>query len=234
MCALVLKMNDIAQRIKQLRNNEEKSLREFARDLDISASALRNYERGRIPSMLFVYNLSRRKNVSADWLLTGVEKPKAPPSARLNIVVGKEAQKHFAHIESMENYVMVRLLSDAAAAGNPTCIDDNDIEGYAVIYRAWCQNPEMTTCVRVRGDSMFPLLPDGSIVAINHQESSPERLRGKVIAALVDDGVTIKYLDYTDRHFILYPENRQYSPIFIEKNQENIIIGKVEWFWGRL
>lgn len=227
-------MNNIAQRIRQLRDSEDKSLREFARDLDISASALRNYERGRIPSMAFVYNLSQRKNISADWLLTGIEKSKKSSPTHLNIVVGEKAQKHFEQIESMENYVLVRLLSDTAAAGSPTCIDDNDIEGYAVIYRAWCQNPEMTTCVRVRGDSMFPLLPDGSIVAINHQECCPERLKGKVVAALVDDGVTIKYLDFTDRHFILYPENRQYQPIFVEKSRENIVIGKVEWFWGRL
>lgn len=231
---IYFKMNNIAQRIKQLREDEEKSLREFARDLDISPSALGNYERGRIPSMEFIYNLSQRKNISADWLLTGTVKASTPPPVQLNIVASEETKRHFNSIESMENYVTVRLLSDSAAAGNPSCINENDIEGYAVTYRAWCQNPEMTTCVRVHGDSMSPLLPDGSIVAINHQECCPEKLKGKIIAALVDDGVTIKYLDYTDNHFVLYPENRQYPPIFLKKDQENVIIGKVEWFWGRL
>jgi SOS-response transcriptional repressor LexA len=184
--------------------------------------------------MEFIYNLSQRKNISADWLLTGVEKAKNSPQVNLKIVAGEEDRRHFGHIESLKNYVTVRLLSDSAAAGNPSCINENDIEGYAVTYRAWCRNPEMTTCVRVRGDSMSPLIPDGSIVAINHLKRHPEKLKGKIVAALVDDGVTIKYFDYTDNHFVLYPENRQYTPIFLKKSRENLIIGKVEWFWGRL
>lgn len=227
-------MKNIGKRIKQLRISEKKSLRIFARELDISPSALGNYERGRIPSMEFICNLSLRKNVSADWLLTGVERPSNSPKVNLKIVTSDEIKQHFNHIESMENYVTIRLLSDSAAAGNPSCINENDIEGYAVTYRAWCKNPEMTTCVRVHGDSMSPLLPDGSIVAINHQERNPNELRGKIVAALVDDGVTIKYFDYTENHFIFYPENKQYAPIFLERGHNNVIIGKVDWFWGRL
>jgi phage repressor protein C with HTH and peptisase S24 domain len=92
----------------------------------------------------------------------------------------------------------------------------------------------MTTCVRVHGDSMSPLLPQGSIAAINHEERSPEMLKGKIVAARVDDGVIIKYFDYTKNLFVFYSENKQYEPVFVEKSHENVIIGKVEWFWGRL
>jgi SOS-response transcriptional repressor LexA len=227
-------MNGIAKRIRQLRKIEKKSLRVFARELDISPSALGNYERGRIPSMEFIYNLSLRKNVSADWLLTGVGRPNNYPKVDLKIIASGEIKQHFNHIESRENYVILRLLSDSAAAEPPSSINENDIEGYAVTYRSWCKNPEMTTCVRVHGSSMSPLLPDGSIVAINHQERNPEKLKGKIVAALIDDGVTVKYFDYTETHFIFYPENKQFTPIFLEKGQENVIIGKIDWFWGRL
>lgn len=146
----------------------------------------------------------------------------------INIVSPEEAKK----LEISEDFVPVRLLSNAAAAGSPREIDPSDVEGICVIYRRWLTHPDDTTCIRIIGDSMHPVLQDGSIVAVNHAIRLPEDVAGRIVAAQVEDeGVVIKWLRQTKGgSWILESENREH-PI-IEMEEPSRIIGKVEWAWS--
>jgi len=134
-------------------------------------------------------------------------------------------------IEIDDEYVSVPLLSDAAAAGSPTEIDEDHVEGRCVIYRGALRNPDHTTCVWVRGDSMQPVLPNGSIVAVNHARTDIADLDGKIVAAYHEEGVTIKRLMLADQAIILMPENRAgFSPIHFDFDEDRVI-GACEWAW---
>ena len=134
-------------------------------------------------------------------------------------------------IEIDDEYVSVPLLSDAAAAGSPAEIHEDDVEGRCVIYRGALRNPDHTTCVWVRGDSMEPILPNGSIVAVNHVRTDIADLDGKVVAAYHEEGVTIKRLMLADQAIILMPENRSgHTPITFDFDEDRII-GACEWAW---
>ena len=72
-------------------------------------------------------------------------------------------------------------------------------------------------CVRVRGKSMFPILDNGDIVAIDHGQVNTsdlealKHLDGKICAFRIDGGVTIKWLKYSEKKgtVIGVPENKE-------------------------
>lgn len=108
------------------------------------------------------------------------------------------------------------------------------MDGYALIYFAWCPNPANFTCIRVRGDSMAPVLADGAIVAIDHSQRDPLALHQKMVAARADDGVTIKWLDrQPDGSLLLVSENKSYPAIPLPPTRDNPVLGLVAWSWNR-
>ena len=74
-------------------------------------------------------------------------------------------------------HIPFRMLKSTAAAGPPAEINESDVEVWALIFAdcAWMPNkPQDYTCVHVRCDSMYPVLADGDLVAIDHAERSKE------------------------------------------------------------
>lgn len=60
----------IASKIKELRTSLRLTQAEFAESVNTTQAALSGYERGdRTPSLDILYSISRKFNVSVDWLL---------------------------------------------------------------------------------------------------------------------------------------------------------------------
>ena len=53
-------------------------------------------------------------------------------------------------------------------------------------YRQWLPNPSETVGVRLDDDAMHPILPAGSIVAIDRSVTDPQQLQGRIVAACPD------------------------------------------------
>jgi len=155
-------------------------------------------------------------------------------AAELTIIGDEEALAAADGNAWRDQYVALPLLRDEAAAGMGREIDDNAIDGYVILYRAWIDRPEDIRCLRVTGDSMAPILAERSIVAIDTASRVIEDLHGKMVAALTDDGgVTIKWLEVGQNALILKPENPTYRSIVVANHDRNPILGQVKcgWTW---
>jgi transcriptional regulator with XRE-family HTH domain len=138
-------------------------------------------------------------------------------------------------------YAAIRLLKDSIAAGHPTEIREQDIDGWALIYasKEWMpHDAEFYTCARITGYSMYPVLAPGDIVAIDHLEREPENLADKMVAFREGQGATVKWLRfYRDKHLIIgEPENRDErntTLIFEADEAYDQIIGRVAWWWAK-
>jgi DNA-binding XRE family transcriptional regulator len=98
----------------------------------------------------------------------------------------------------------------------------------------WCPNPSKTTCLRVRGDSMMPLIHDNYILAVDTSESSPSKLRDKVIVAWHKNrGLTVSRLRHIEKLDVLESENRKYESISIGPKSGWKVVGKVLWWIGK-
>ena len=72
--------------------------------------------------------------------------------------------------------VAIPLLKVMAAAhgepgGHPSSLLSGPVEGLIAAPRGWCPNPAATSCLRVRGNSMSPLIQDGCILAVDSSQN---------------------------------------------------------------
>lgn len=109
--------------------------------------------------------------------------------------------------------------------------------GYVMAYREWLPNPEETVGVRLEDDAMYPILPAGSVVAIDRHDTDPRRLQGRMVAASPEGVPVIRWLDISGRHMILRPNqpSREHPliPIELDGPVRDLIIGQVVWSWSR-
>jgi hypothetical protein len=116
-------------------------------------------------------------------------------------------------------------------------IDPGQIEGYIMAYRQWLPNPLATVGVRLTNDAMYPILPSGSVVAIDRSKRDIAALSGRMVAACPEGEPMIRWLEVSGRHLILRPNqaSRDYPliPVEIDGPSSDLIIGQVVWSWSR-
>jgi phage repressor protein C with HTH and peptisase S24 domain len=97
----------------------------------------------------------------------------------------------------------------------------------------WCPNPAYTSCLRVHGRSMMPLIHDGYIIVIDTSQTNRGKLYGHiVIAAHKDHGLIVSRLQRFDDTEVLVPENREYDSTAVSTNGWRIV-AKLLWWIGR-
>ena len=131
--------------------------------------------------------------------------------------------------------VQIPVLRDEAAAGSPREINERDIDSFIAVPSKFV--PKGTGAysgIYIRGDSMEPVLGDRFIVVVDHTERDPARLRGRMVAALVQGGVLVKWLARASRRdrLVLHSQNPAYEDITLDSPETNPIIGDVVFWWG--
>ena len=51
----------------------------------------------------------------------------------------------------------------------------------------WCPNPASTISLRVKGNSMSPLIFDGYLIAVDTSETAHEKMLGQIVVAWIRD-----------------------------------------------
>ena len=113
-------------------------------------------------------------------------------------------------------------------------LHDAPIESMIAAPKDWCPNPSTTSCVRVRGSSMSPLIHDGYILAVDSAQTEINELNGKIVIAWHRDrGLTVSRLNRFDHTVVLQSENANYESITLSGKQKWKVVAKVLWWIGK-
>lgn len=248
---------DIAQQIKELRRILDLSQEQLARRLEVTKKTVAEWEQGRQPpsperllqlaklapageirhwlTRHALVRIGAETSIVLDALLKGRTGGPGPlPGGDFRVVAPADWSDRLRALEGLDHYAPVPLLRDAAAAGAARTITEGDIEGYVLVPYGWCPDAQNFSCLRVRGDSMTPILNDGAIVGVDHTQRDPAMLHHQMVAARYEDGVTIKWLEQQpDGGLLLVPENKSYPTLRLPRAEANPIIGSVSWSWNR-
>src|SRR5258708_21377162 len=129
--------------------------------------------------------------------------------------------------------VTIPLLKTVAASHGEKCeseglLHDGAIESMIAAPKDWCPNPSTTSCLRVRGNSMSPLIHDGYILAVDSSQTEVSDLNGKiVIASHRDKGLTVSRLNQFDHTVVLQSENATNESITFGHKHKWKIVAKV-------
>lgn len=205
---------DIGSQIKALRKAHSYTQASLANVLGVKPTTVASWEQGRNkPLMDKVQKMSMIFNV---------------PIAE---IVGEEPQGNLNDIPNI-----VYPLSDGLeqvtipiigtiACGDPITAEEN-IEGYT---KETFEKPVPSGtlfALRCKGHSMEPIIPNGALVTLRSQ---PDVEDDEIAAVLVDgdNEATLKRVKHQNGMVMLLPENKDYTPIILNKDNPGRIIGKV-------
>lgn len=142
---------------------------ELASSIGVSPGAVAFVERDeRLPSRTFLQKLNAAHGISTDWLLDGTGEMQRVERGAIN----KEqlSAEKFKMVPRME-------LSVSAGAGVVPVQDTySDALAFSVDWlKKNAINSELSVLVSVKGDSMAPSIPDGSLVLVHLPEKSIEQ-----------------------------------------------------------
>jgi SOS-response transcriptional repressor LexA len=223
----------------------------FASRIHYSAMALSRWERGthEPPAQAYIQigNLIDEPDSSWFWERAGFrtsDLAKMVPEDHgvlrkamfpdLEIVVAGNRKRGRLGIKS--HLVAVPVLAAHAAThggAGDQCLDLDEIPAQEMIAAPamWCPHPADTTCLRVRGASMAPLINDGDIVAVDRSDTNPMDLSGKIVVTWQrENGLTLSRFLLVNGVQLLESENRDYEAVKMGKNRSWRIIGKVLWW----
>jgi SOS-response transcriptional repressor LexA len=142
------------------------------------------------------------------------------------------------HRKKKSDLIAIPLLPVVAAThggkGDPTsAIEQVRPEAMLGAPAQWCPNPAYTSCLRVKGRSMMPLLHDAYVIVVDTSQTNPRKLYGHiVVAGHKENGLVVSRLQRFDHTEVLVPENREYQSIAISTPDWRIV-AKVLWWIGR-
>jgi SOS-response transcriptional repressor LexA len=241
-----------ARKILRLRRRMGLTQAAFASRLHYSAMALSRWERGthEPPAQAYIQigNLIGEPESSWFWERAGFKSSdlsKMVPEGRrilrksvfpdFDLVVAGSHRKNNSASPKPRLVAIPLLAAHAATHGGKgdQVMDLNEVPAQDIIGAPamWCPHPADTSCLRVRGSSMSPLINEDDIVAVDHSVTDPTELSGKIVVAWQrENGLTLSRFLLVNGVQLLESENRDYEAVKLGKNRSWRIIGKVLWW----
>ncbi len=204
-------MDEVLNRISDLHKENLKNQKELSIALGINDSAVTEWKKGKMKSYNhYLYQIAEFFNVSVDYLL------------------GKSPVRH----NTMEilrtdssSYVPIPIVGNVAAGY--TALAETDIIGYELVDTSVLTDGYEYAWLRVKGDSMSPLILEGDLVLIRLQDEVDS---GDLAVVIVDeeDGV-IKRVQYSTNKVTLVSENSDDYPPRVFQGKE---INRLR-IWGK-
>lgn len=220
-------MFDLKQRRKEL----GLTLEEIGDIVGVGKSTVRKWENGQIDNMKRdkIALLAKALHISPLDIIYDMESSKVDPDITTiyNQLEPPRQKKVYSFAkqeleEQKDNVVNFPVPGATAAGTSPIAYGDIDVEEKEFTYIPRGAD----IALNVKGDSMEPLISDGSIV---FYKSQPNVENGEIaIVEIEGDGVTCKRVkfDYDNEKIILQSENDKYEDM-VFNNEQIRILGKV-------
>jgi transcriptional regulator with XRE-family HTH domain len=243
-----------SREILSLRRSLRLSQADFAKRLNVSAMNVSRWERGDTQPTAGAY--IRLGNLADDplawffWGLAGLSTAdimRVLPATRKRLRQIKVAPLQVVHAgvgiknsPQSEAFVAVPVLPVSAATLGVSADQVEDLEQLTpeslwAAPAAWCPNPDRTISLRVRGNSMSPLILDGYLIAVDTADRSREELVGKIVVAWNKQTkqLVVSRFSKFDHTEALVSDQRENQSVLLANELEWNIVGRVLWWAGR-
>lgn len=191
---------DIGKMINQRRTELKLTLEQVGQAVGVGKSTVKKWEDGYISNM-------RRDKIA---LLAKVLKMNP-----VSFITGEFKEEEDQAIPLPQTNVFMRPVYDSISAGFGVIAQDVPVE-YMPTYITCPSEQDKYIWINVHGDSMSPLIDDGSKILVKKQSSVDS---GQIAAVLVDDEeAVVKKVLYNDNTVELHSVNPYYPPRVFKNN----------------
>jgi SOS-response transcriptional repressor LexA len=250
MPARITPESDWVIKIRGLRKRLGLNQSEFADRLEYSAMALSRWESGTHEPTSRAYlqmgNLAQGKESTWFWTRAGMNSadlarrfPEGPqviadfPDFEIVVAgVGKKRRASRIKTRLVALPVLTVYVGTRGAPGDQVLdLDQAEVSETIAAPARWCPNPQMTSCLPVRGSAMSPLIHDSDIVVVDYSQHDATDLNGQIIVTWNRmSGLTLARFVMIEGVRLLESETRDYKPISMGRDRNCRIIGKVLWW----
>ena len=190
-------MATFAERLNEALIKRGISAAELSRRLNINEATISQYRKGLYePKQRRTQKIAEALNISIPWLLGG-DVPMEPPKEQTTLTA------------LPSDKIFMRPLYNSVAAGIGA-VADNTILTYIPTFISNSMEKDMYIWVNVQGDSMSPLIDDGSKILIRMQDSVDS---GQIAVILIDnEEAVVKKVEYGTDYVTLISINPYYPP----------------------
>lgn len=240
------------EKICDLRRSLDLSQTSFGRQLHMSAMAISRWERGaQEPTAASYIDLGNLAGDPLCWYFWGraglrnEDVMRVLPNFRKRLgrngvvrlkVVSAGSGNRKAKIPQLVAVPLLKCIvaSHGGRGDISPVLHDAPVESAIAAPNDWCPNPAASTCLRVTGDSMAPLIHDGYILAVDSSQHDRAKLEGQIVIAWNKDrGLTVSRLRRYGQTDVLQSDNSDYEPIVLDGGEKWTILAKVLWWIGR-
>lgn len=219
---------------------------DLARRLNLPARTWYNYETGvTVPAEVLLAFIDET-GANPKWLLNG-DGPKfrhesedaslddLSPSELIRRSLARLAHdtQELGLDESFGDFVRIRLVSLTELGRSD--LEEADSHGVVQVDRSWIANPGDTVASTVEDDSMSPILPMGSLIAVDFSTREFDDFEGRLVVARVGEQVFVRWFENSENQVILRPNRPGAFPLMrIEprRSGQDTILGQVVWSWS--
>ena len=227
------------------------SVSELARRVDVAyPTATKWVKEGAEPSTTNLIKISDASGVSLLWLATGQgavlkidsQEQEEPTDGNSSPRVEKGLQANYAVQDTLGNpvdlseFVFIPRYNVRASAGNGFPVGNEEPLFPMAFRRFWVEhylnaNPADLSVIKVRGDSMEPVLCNNDNILVNHAKRQPSN---GLFVVRIGGELVVKYTQIMPGgKLLLKSANEIYDPFELdlaESDADVEIIGRVEWF----
>ena len=234
-----------AKRIERLRGSLNLGQAQLGEELQYSAMAISRWERGLQEPSADVYiklgKLAVRQERWFFWGRAGLNKTdiqnemsqlKGAFSEVEVVIAGSGAEKVPAQKTQLVAIPLLRVHAGSHGQEGDRVFDLSQSPREEVIAAplSWCPNPRSTSCLRVKGKSMVPMIYDGDILAVDSSQTKHSELNNKiVVASHREKGLSVSRFKRINGIELLESDNRDYEAVTFSRDRNWQIVGKVLW-----
>jgi phage repressor protein C with HTH and peptisase S24 domain len=233
-----------ATRIERFRAGLNMSQSHFGEELQYSAMAVSRWERGIQEPPADAYIKLGKLATGPDrwffWERAGLRKTDVQSESRLKgafsnvevVIAGSGAKKGIAQKTQLVAIPLLQVHVGSHGEEGDHISDLSQCLREEVIAAplAWCPNPESTSCLRVKGKSMIPLIYEGDILAVDSSQTKHSDLNNKiVVASHKKKGLSVSRFRHIDGVELLESDNRDYQSVTFTTDRNWQIVGRVLW-----
>ncbi len=188
---------------------------ELAKELGINRSGVTHARnKNKIPDK-WIVKLYRNFGFNPEWIETGVG----------NVFLKSQSDQDV-------DFKAIPKVAARLSAGTGSFESREDIGDYLSFQAKWLSkkgSAKDMVAMEVFGQSMEPVIKEGDTVLIDQSQKSI--IAGAIYAVGVEDTILVKRLEKHPDKLVLCSDNKDYEPIFLERDQTDKvrIIGKVIW-----